>query len=165
VPQLPQAIDSDSAFIKGLLRDDIEPFQDRHGAVVTVKKHPRSERLFAGGPAVRSPDGRVSVRPIADERYDGCPGGGLRVVIAAGQAVLDDPYVCLDKRHSDLIWGPNGSAFAVIRSISENWESYKAYDLRTGLCLCKETWVDLSEQHPRYVISRERKATLLARLA
>jgi hypothetical protein len=101
-----------------------------------------SDRLLPGGTAVASPDGMTSIRPIADVKDDGSPSDSLKVVIAAGNAVLADWHVRFGKGESDLVWGPDGSHFAVIRSISERTECYTAYDLRTGRCLCSESWDD-----------------------
>jgi hypothetical protein len=98
------------------------------------------KRLHAGGPAAVSPDGRNSVRAIADVEHDGSPSDSLRVIIAAGNAVLGGGYVGIGKGDPDLAWGPEGSRFAVIRSISEKQEYYEAYNLRTGRFLRGETW-------------------------
>jgi hypothetical protein len=103
-------------------------------------------RLFPGGSAVVSPDGTNSVRPIAGVKDDGSPSDSLKVIIAEGDLVLGDWYVRIGKGDSDLVWGPEGSRFAVVRSISEKTESYEAYDLRTGLLLCTETWDDKRRQ-------------------
>jgi len=43
---------------------------------------------------------------------------------------------------SDLFWGPPGSRFAVIRSISGTTEHYEAFDLTNGCSLREETWYD-----------------------
>lgn len=109
----------------------------------------RSERLLAGGPAITSPDGRSSIRPIAALKDDGSPSDSLKVVITAGNAVVGDWYVRFGKGDSDLAWGPLGSRFAVIRSISEKTERCEAYDLRSGRCLCTETWYEKRRQTSR----------------
>lgn len=100
------------------------------------------KRLFAGGPAVVSPDGTNSVRPVPSVKDDLCPDDSLTVVIAEGDVVLNEWYVRSDKGDSDLLWGPEDSRFAVIRSIAEGGARYAAYDLRTGRCLRTETWGD-----------------------
>jgi hypothetical protein len=99
-------------------------------------------QLYAGGPAVLSPDGRNSVRPIAAVKDDGSPSDSLKVVIAEGNVVIEDWYVRIGGGDSDLVWGPESSRLAVIRSISGKRESYEAYDLRTGRRLCTESWYD-----------------------
>jgi hypothetical protein len=99
-----------------------------------------SERLLAGGPAVASPDGKSSIRPVAAAKNPGIPPDSLKAVIAAGDAVLGDRYVRFGRGDSDLVWGPEGSRSVVIRTVSEKKEDYEAYDLRTGLCLVTETW-------------------------
>jgi hypothetical protein len=98
-------------------------------------------RLIAGGPVIVSPDGRNSVRPVAGVKDDGSPfDDSLKVVIAAGNVMLEDWYVRFEKGNTDLLWGPEGSRFAVIRSVSEKREHYAAYDLRTGRHLRDESW-------------------------
>jgi hypothetical protein len=101
-----------------------------------------ARRLLAGGPTVASPDRKTSIRPIAGVRDDGSPSRGLQVIITADNAVLGTRYARFGDGDSELVWGPDGSPFAVIRSISESEELYVACDLRTGLCLCTETWND-----------------------
>jgi hypothetical protein len=97
-------------------------------------------RLFAGGAAIVSPDGRNSVRLVAGVKDDGSPGDWLWVIITAGHVVHDKGYIRPEKGDFDLLWGPEGSRFAVIRSVSEKREHYVAYDLRTGRHLRDETW-------------------------
>jgi hypothetical protein len=104
--------------------------------------------LVAGGPALVSPDGKNSVRPVAGVKDDGSPSPSLKVVVSAGNVVLHESYGRWGKGDSDLLWGPEGSRFAVIRSISENTEHYVAYDLRTGGLLRGESW-DVGENGER----------------
>jgi len=96
-------------------------------------------RLVAGGQAVVSPDGRNSVRPVLAVNDDGSPDNdSLKVVIAAGNVVLDDWYARAHEGESDLLWGPDGSRFVVIRSITTRGEEFQAFDLRTGRQLRQE---------------------------
>jgi len=97
------------------------------------------KRLLAGGPAVVSPGGRNSVRLVAGVKRDLSPDALLEVVITAEHIVCRERYVPVDNGDSDLLWGPEGSRFAVIRSISEWSEKYAAYDLRTGRHLRAES--------------------------
>jgi hypothetical protein len=97
-------------------------------------------RLLAGGATVVSPDGRNSVRLVAGVKDDGSPGDWLWVIITAGNVVLDNGYIRPAKGDFDLLWGPEGSRFAVIRSVYEKREHYVAYDLRTGRHLRDESW-------------------------
>jgi len=92
------------------------------------------KRLVPGGPALVSPDGRNSVRLVGGRRSD-----SLEVVITAGDVPLGNWYIRADMGDSDLLWGPEGSRFAVIRSITEYEEHYEAHDLRTGRHLRDES--------------------------
>jgi hypothetical protein len=119
------------------------------------------KRLQAGGPAVVSPDGESSVRLIAGVKDDGSPSDSLKVLISAGDDVLGEWYVRFDKGDSDLIWGPEGSRLAVIRSISEKTECYEAYDLKTGRFLSSESWVQgkpRGDRQERISVPPRRKA-------
>jgi hypothetical protein len=96
--------------------------------------------LLAGGPELISPDARNSVRPIAAMRDDGTPSDALEMVFSAGNVVLRVWRVRWEKGESDLLWGPNGSRFVVVRSTSEKKEHYSAYALSDGWPLRSETW-------------------------
>ena len=104
--------------------------------------HDAPKRLLAGGPPLISPDCRNSVQLVAGRNDSGNLDDSLKVVIAAGNAVLEDWYAHFDRGDSDLLWGPKGSRFAVIRSVSEKTEHYAAYDLKTGDFLREEAWHD-----------------------
>jgi hypothetical protein len=98
--------------------------------------------LVVGEPAASSPDGRNNVRPLPDTNRDGTRGDGLKIVIMADNVAVNDWLVRSGKGDSDLYWGPPGSRFVVIRSISKAREEFKAYDLRSGRLLRTETWED-----------------------
>ena len=93
------------------------------------------KRLVAGGPALVSLNGRNGVRlvpnPMTTEMRT--------VVITAGDVVLCDSNIQIGTGDSDLLWGPDGSRFVVIRSITEEGELYAAYDLGTGRHLRDES--------------------------
>ena len=97
-------------------------------------------RLLVDGPAVVSPDTRNSVRLVSGVKDDGRPGDWLSVVITAGNVMLNKGYIRPDKADCDLLWGPEKSRFAVIRSVYDQTEHYVAFDLRTGQHLRDETW-------------------------
>ena len=73
----------------------------------------------------------------------GSPEDGLSVVIA-GEAIALFRLVCplsrFEKGDSDLLWGPAGSRFAVIRTITEGTERWQAFDLGTGYVLLEQAW-------------------------
>jgi hypothetical protein len=97
-------------------------------------------RLLPDGPAVLSPSGRNSVRLVEGVKGAQSPDCFRQAVIAAGNVVLHNWFAHFEKGDSDVLWGPEGSPFVVIRSVSENKEHYVAYDLRTGRHLRDETW-------------------------
>jgi hypothetical protein len=97
-------------------------------------------RLVAGGPAEVSPDSRNALRPVGYLMNDGSTSDGLKVVVTTGKATLDDWYVRYEQGESFLLWGPDGSRFAVVRSTDDKIVTYKAYDLRTGRVLRTEYW-------------------------
>ena len=113
---------------------------DLKGAFARLARGGAPVRLTPGGPAAVSPDGKNRVQPVGRGHRD-----GLEVVISAGDVVLRTASVRFDKGDSDLVWGPNGSRFAVVRSTREGNEQYAAYDLRTGRILREErpseTWL------------------------
>jgi hypothetical protein len=78
---------------------------------------------------------------VAGANDDGSPSDSLKILISAGNVVPDDWCVRFEDGDSDLIWGPEGSRFAIVRSISENRVRYEAYDLRSGRHLNDESWV------------------------
>ena len=92
-------------------------------------------QLYAGGPAMVSPDGRNRVRLVKDAVVKDLQ----MVVISAGDNVMADWNVHTGEGASELQWGPRGSRFAVIRSTTETCERYVAYDLRTGRRLRSES--------------------------
>jgi hypothetical protein len=98
--------------------------------------------LVDGGQALVAPDGKHCVRPVAGRSGDGTPNCGLKLLLSSGSDVVDTPYVRFLPGDSDLIWGPQGSQFVVVRSIALIFEKYVALDLRTGRWLCEETWVN-----------------------
>jgi hypothetical protein len=89
-------------------------------------------RLIAGGTAAVSPDGKNSVRVVEDVA-EGAR-GPVCLEIAAGSVVLETEWLRrLDNLGEfELLWGPAGSRFVVIRSRNTRTEYYAAYDLRTG---------------------------------
>jgi hypothetical protein len=98
-------------------------------------QHDAPTRLLAGGAAVVSPDGRNSVRLVRGvlEVEGGLPFVCLE--IAADRGVLKSasfPRLVDTDDDIDLLWGPDGSRFVVIRSRAVGTENYVACDLRTG---------------------------------
>jgi hypothetical protein len=106
-------------------------------------------RLLVDGPAVVSPDGKQSVRLVQRAKDAVCPSDSRRVVIYAGNVVLHEHFAHFEKGDSELLWGPEGSRFAVIRSVCEKKENYVAYDLQTGSRLREESWHEWKRRHER----------------
>ena len=102
-------------------------------------QHATPTRLLAGAAAVVSPDGRNSVRLVGDVLE-----GAQRLVgveIAAGPEVLQSGcFPWFDTPGDiDLLWGPAGSRFAIVRSRTAVKEYYTAYDLRRGRSI-RDEW-------------------------
>ncbi len=129
---------------QGLPRNTLKPWENELFNLPryfdTQSRIEAPTRLTVGGAALISPDGRNSVRPVADLRDDGSPSKSLKLVISAGNVVVREAHIFFDG-DSDLHWGPPGSRFVVVRTASEKVERYEAYDLRDGWCLRQETWV------------------------
>ena len=70
-----------------------------------------------GGPVLVSPDGKNRVQPVAGKDVDGNPSDSLAVVISANNVVLDEQWIRSPKGVSDLLWGPPGSRFVVVRTL------------------------------------------------
>jgi hypothetical protein len=118
---------------------------------IDVPKH-----LEAGGPVLVSPDGRNGLRLV-----EGPVVPGLQwLVITAGGKVLADGTVSIGSGTSELLWGPQGAPFAVVRSITQTGERFEAYDLRTGRHLRDESRD--KEQWSRLRALTEALATLRA---
>jgi hypothetical protein len=130
----------------GLPRNTLKPWEKElfnpRGFFNEQSRIDAPKRLLASGPPVVSPDARNSVRPVARANDQGIPDGPLSVVITEGNVRRGEWYVRLLKGESDLLWGPEGSRLAVIRSTSEFGEKYSAFDLRTGRHLRDESWYD-----------------------
>jgi hypothetical protein len=101
-------------------------------------------RLLPDGPALVSHDGRNSVRLVEGRKDAPIPDNCRQIVIAAGNVVLQTWFAHFEKGNSDVLWGPKGSPFVVIRSVFEKKEHYAAFDLRTGRHLRDESWDDAS---------------------
>lgn len=130
----------------GLPRNTFKPWEDELFHLKQCFDHlsraDAPKRLYAGGPPMVSPDGMQSVQPVAVVKEDGSQGDSLKVVIASANVTLNDSYVRFGKEDSDLMWGPDGSRFVLIRSIFESTERYSAFDLVTGRLLRAETWYE-----------------------
>jgi hypothetical protein len=104
-----------------------------------------SHRLTFGGPAMKSPDGKYTIRPVKSQskRDDGSFRDELKIVVGSGGIMRPALNLWSDAEKSELIWGPKGSGFAII-SIDSNEYSYKymALDLRRGEWLREELEFD-----------------------
>ena len=85
-------------------------------------------QLLVDARAIVSPDGRHSVRLVQRAKDAVCRFDSRRVVISAGTVELHEHFAHFEKGDSELLWGPEGSRFAVIRSVFAKKEHYVAYD-------------------------------------
>ncbi len=94
------------------------------------------------------------MRLVSGVKDDGSLGDWVSVVITAGNVVLNQGNFWAHTADFDLVWGPEKSRFAVIRSVYEQTDRYMAYDLRTGRHLRDERWnewkrvQELTRAHP-----------------
>jgi hypothetical protein len=89
--------------------------------------------LTAQSPELVSPDPTYRVRLVRDlSKPDG---GWWNIFITAGDVVHHDSSFVFGDPPFHLVWGPEGSRFAVIRSITSYGADYLAYDLATGRML------------------------------
>jgi hypothetical protein len=87
--------------------------------------------LHAGGPLLKSPDGRFTIQPVKPEEK-GSDGVihhdlGLRVSGNGSGPRTED---IIWSGETDLLWGPQGSRFAVIRCRGKTSVDYMALDLQ-----------------------------------
>ncbi len=115
---------------------DLANYFDTQSRIETPK------RLCAGGTVLVAPDGKTRVEPLSRRGDDGSVSEyALDLVISAGDDVVGKPCVRSEKGDSELVWGPPGSRFVVVRTLEAHEESFKAYSLWNGGCLRSETWV------------------------
>ncbi len=79
----------------------------------------------------------AEVRPVPDPDFP----AGLRFVITEHNVVRHDPYFGSGAGESDLVWGPPGSRFVVVRTLVKQAECFAAYSLRNGWFLREEIWI------------------------
>jgi hypothetical protein len=109
---------------------------DYGSRIKTEKPH----RLTVGGPAVKSSDGRYTIRPVKSQfkKDDGSLGDVLGVVVGVDGVDHEALKVFIDQGKTDFFWGPKDSGFAVIRSERKDESCYMALDLKRGHWLREE---------------------------
>jgi hypothetical protein len=88
-------------------------------------------RLTAGGRAVSSPDGEYLVRLVKrPDRMNGRPIESVWIVV--GEKDIESRRTSLWPKDAEMIWGPKGSWFAIIRGKSRTGDGldYMALDLK-----------------------------------
>lgn len=93
--------------------------------------------MDAEGPGLRSADGRHVVRLVTDiyERGDGGVGRTLSLALDEGKNASPKRCILLGDCEPQLVWGPSGSGFVVVRGRSEGFDIYEAIDLNRGRSL------------------------------
>jgi len=129
-------------------------FKEHEGALFDLKgffdresKAQEPSRLKAGDRALKSPDGKYSIRPVESSfrKDDGSPGAMLNLVITGEVATHRSLPVFWDEGETDLLWGPRGSRFAVLRCKMVKRRNdyfscfYLAVDLQRGEWLREES--------------------------
>jgi hypothetical protein len=114
---------------------------DMNGFFEVHRKVESPLRLTIGGPAAKSPDGTREIRLVEwnHEKRDGSLAKCLAVSIRGAGDLAPGPVgVMWDQGAVDLLWGPTGSRFAVIRGQEQGAIRYQALDLTTGRVLREE---------------------------
>ena len=88
---------------------------DLKGYFALRRQSEEPHRLSAGGPALKSPDGAFTIRPVKSTIVKPDSSREDRLGIAAVEPGAGRPVaeVFFDEGRSELVWGPNGSGFAV----------------------------------------------------
>jgi hypothetical protein len=99
-------------------------------------KTERPSRLTFDGPAAKSTDGKYAIRLLSMKfhEYDGTIIDDSALIINVS-GVDRTPIIALCKKDADLLWGPKGSGFAVIRCHGEHGTWFTAVDLNRGKIL------------------------------
>jgi hypothetical protein len=96
-------------------------------------------RLKDGGPTLKSPDGKFTIRPalIDLKGTDDKPFQRLGFVLGGETLNPTSQSILFDDGETDLLWGPKGSRFAVFRCKSSKTDlvQYMAFDLQRGTSL------------------------------
>jgi hypothetical protein len=91
----------------------------------------RPIRLSAGGAIAKSPDGEYGMRLVKrpGRTLDGRSSESLRVVLSRHEGETDDLPLFMED--AELLWGPKGSGFALLRGKSRagDYKNYLALDL------------------------------------
>ena len=97
--------------------------------------------MIVGGPTVRSPDSAYSIRPVRSrfEKDDGTQGNVLGIDVGEGSRFHPVQNILWDEGETEMLWGPSGSGFAVIRCRNARGDHFMALDLRRGQWL-REEW-------------------------
>ena len=132
---------------------------DLEAFVASRQKIDPSKRLTAGGPAIKSPDGKFAIRCVSSE-VKGGPGqpnetvGYIafsrvkRIELKRYPVPVESLAYVLSREHveqpqaefewgreADVTWGPEGSRFVVLHGRSRGKEVYHAIDASTGRTL------------------------------
>ena len=111
---------------------DLKEFFDRESKTV----HPTP--LKPGGRTLKSPDGRFTIRPVQTESKndDGTIRHCLGIVLGGETLNTTTEEIIWDEGETDLLWGPQGSRFAVIRckTVKSDYFAFhfQALDLQRG---------------------------------
>ena len=107
---------------------------DLKGYFARRRQSEEPHRLSPGSPALKSPDGGFTVRPVNSPivKPDGRREDRLGLVVGGPTAERPVADVFFDEGRSELVWGPKGSGFAVIRCPRSDHDRYMALDLTRG---------------------------------
>lgn len=119
----------------------MKELSDLKGFVAARSRTEAPHPLSAGGPARRSPDGSVTIRPVnvSFATPDGIRRDRLGIAIDGPGPDRPVADVFFDEGRSELAWGPAGSGFAVIRCRRHDRDFFMALDLTSGWWLRYES--------------------------
>lgn len=133
---------SDSMKLRGLPANSFKRWEKElfglEAYFIARSKQQAPVRPKAGGPVLKSPDGKFTITPVRSEykRQDGSTGNVFALIVGGDGVKPSTVNVWWDD--VDLVWGPNGSRFAVLRNVQKEWDKYDALDLQRGEWLRQE---------------------------
>jgi hypothetical protein len=112
------------------------------------RKHEKPEILAADGPALKSPDGTCSLKPVVKQNTnEGLVVKTLALEVSGNAQKPREIWLFANADvKTELFWGPKGSGFAVVASHLSGCQTYMAINLR------RARWLRI-EMGPRHELA------------